>query len=154
MVKPGQGYINSFIVDSAERWGDYTSIQRSPIQPNHFWVSGSYGKSTNAVGTWLAEVAINDPSVGMSQINQTPIQTAYPNPVADLITIPYRCIEAATLELQISNALGQVVYTTSAQVEAGQHKAIVHLNDWSPGMYYYLLKSNQVLVLDGSFSKQ
>jgi hypothetical protein len=154
MVKQGLGYINSFIVDSAERWGDYTSIQRSPIQPNRFWLSGSYGKSTNAVGTWLAEVAINDPSVGVTQIQQLPIQSAYPNPVADLITIPYRCSEAATLELQISNALGQVVYTTSAQVEAGQHKAFVHLNDWAPGMYYYVLKSNQVLVLDGSFSKQ
>jgi hypothetical protein len=117
-------------------------------------LTGSYGKSTNAVGTWLSEVVINDPSVGISQNQAVVMPAAYPNPVADIITIPYRCSEATHLELQISNALGQIVYSTSAQVLAGQHKAIVHLMDWAPGVYFYVLKSNQAIVSDGSFSKQ
>ena len=156
MVKPGQGYINSFIVDTAERWGDYTSIQRSPVQANHFWLSGSYGKSTNAVGTWIAEVAINDPSVGLEtiQTNQSAQALAYPNPVADIITIPYQTDRSQTLLLEIRNSLGQLVYSTESTVEAGACKAIVHIAHWSTGLYYYTLKADNNTLIHGSFSKQ
>jgi hypothetical protein len=155
MVKKGQGIINSFIADTSERWGDYTSIQRRDKNPNEFWITGSYGKNTNAVGTWISKISINDPSVGIQAVSEKPIQDldAYPNPVADVLTLPFIINADAMVQIQVYDQSGKLMLSLSENQNTGQQKAFINTSEFASGIYFYTITANAQLISNGSFSK-
>ena len=156
MAKKGEGYINSFIPDTAERWGDYTCIQRRYNNDNEFWLAGSYGKSTNAVGTWISKLSVSDPSVGLGDKTEKVISDmpAYPNPVADLFTIPFKTEAGADVYISITDLSGRVVLTLSGYQEAGFQKAFINTANLNKGLYFYTVSNGQTTISNGTFSKQ
>lgn len=153
-TRKGDGYINSFIADSAERWGDYTSIQRRYNNPNEFWLVGSYGKSNNTVGTWISKVVMNDPAVGIKEMANNSQLDVYPNPVTDILTVPFETELHAKVDIVITDAAGRQVMTMSEFQEAGKQKAIIHVGDWNKGIYFYTVSIEGKIKTNGSFSKQ
>jgi hypothetical protein len=154
-TRKGDGYINSFIADSVERWGDYTSIQRRYNNPNEFWLVGSYGKSNNTVGTWISKVVMNDPTVGIQTSTTNSKQAdAYPNPVADVMTVPFETELAAEVSLVITDAAGRLVYQLTEFQEAGKQKAIINVSEFQTGIYFYTVSVEGKIKSNGSFSKQ
>jgi hypothetical protein len=155
MVKKGQGIINSFIADTSERWGDYTSIQRRDKNPNEFWITGSYGKNTNAVGTWISKISINDPSVGIQSIAEKQMQDldAYPNPVADVLTLPFIINADAMVQIQVYDQSGKLMLSLSENQNTGQQKAFINTSEFASGIYFYTITANAQLISNGSFSK-
>jgi hypothetical protein len=154
MAKKGEGLINSFIADTAERWGDYTSIQRRYNNSKEFWLVGSYGRSTNAVGTWISKVTMNDPKVGLNELGLTPSTQAYPNPVSDMLTIPFTIPSDGMVSIQIMDATGKLVYTLSEPQNKGEQHALINLANYTSGIYFYSVLLGQQLIQNGSFSKQ
>lgn len=154
MTKAGEGYINSFIPDSSERWGDYTSIQRSYVDYNDFWLVGSYGKSNNTVGTWISKIRMNDPSVSVNQATTNVQADAFPNPVVDVLHIPFQTISSQMVTITVYDAQGKVIETISQELEAGKQKGILNTSYYTAGIYHYSVISEGKVISDGTFSKQ
>ena len=155
MVKKGQGIINSFIADTAERWGDYTSIQKRYNASNEFWITGSYGKSSNAVGTWISKISINDPSVGLQSVAKQVIENldVYPNPVADLLTLPFLLNRDAVVLIQVYDQAGRLLLSLSESQTSGHQKAFINTSEFASGIYHYSITANAEIISNGSFSK-
>ncbi len=154
MTRKGEGIINSFIADSAERWGDYTCIQRRYSNSKEFWIAGSYGKNTNVVGTWISKITMSDPQVSVSAVKDYPENLAYPNPVADVLTIPFRLEETGTVTVEVRDAAGKTVLSINELQDKGAQKAFINISGLSKGIYFYSVNTGQIRIQDGSFSKQ
>lgn len=154
MTKPGEGYINSFIADSVERWGDYTAIQRSYLNWNEFWVVGSYGKSNNTVGTWISKIKMNDPSVSVSDLKVAGQNNAFPNPVIDFIHIPFQTEVKMEVTVNIYDATGKLIESLVQVLEPGKQKAIINTCQYAQGIYHYTVTGGGEQISHGVFSKQ
>lgn len=150
----GEGYINSFIPDSFERWGDYTAIQRSYVNWDEFWVVGSYGRANNTAGTWISKLKMTDPSVGVNQIENNTWQDPYPNPVIDFIHIPFQTEISAETVVNIYDASGKLIESFVQNLEAGKQKAIINTSAYAQGIYHYTVTVGGTQISNGSFSKQ
>lgn len=154
MTKPGEGYINSFIIDSVERWGDYTAIQRRYNNPNEFWLIGSYGRTTNSVGTWISKIQMNDPAVSIDNKTINNLEPVYPNPVVNFLSIPFDIQSDAEIVLTITDATGRTVETFKETQMAGKQKAIINVSNYKVGIYFYNITIAGQQTINGSFSKQ
>lgn len=155
MSKEGEGYINSFIIDSMERWGDYTAIQRRYNNPDEFWVVGSYGRNTNVAGTWVSKITMNDPMVGLNDLtNNRSVDPAFPNPVINLFTIPFELNEPAQVKVVITDASGREVLQLNEFQESGKQKAFINTSNFATGIYYYTVYSGASHIANGVFSRQ
>ncbi|NUM50740.1 MAG: T9SS type A sorting domain-containing protein [Flavobacteriales bacterium] len=54
-IKTGDNYVN-VLSGVYERWGDYSGSQRIYNHPGKVFMAGSFGKTNNTNGTWLAEI--------------------------------------------------------------------------------------------------
>ncbi len=155
MAKKGEGIINSFIPDTAERWGDYTCIQRRYNNANEFWLVGSYGKNTNVVGTWISKLNMNDPTVGVNNpVNPVRETLAYPNPVSEVLNIPFAISGDGDVAVEIRDATGRLVFTLTENQVKGQQTALINITEFNTGIYFYTIVFNQKIIQNGSFSKQ
>jgi len=153
-VKSGQGYVNSFIPDSIERWGDYTSIQRSYTNDKEYWLVGSFGSPFNAVSTWVSKINMDDPAVKVEKNELIDNSYAFPNPVVDLITIPFKNIEDGDVVITITDALGKTVMSLTQTNTIGDKKAFINVSNLANGIYFYSIINSTISIKNGSFSKQ
>ncbi len=153
-VKSGLGYINSFIPDSFERWGDYTCIQRSYTNDKEYWLSGSFGQANNTVSTWVSKINIDDPKTSVSNNKISDNQLAYPNPVIDMITLPFTVVENELIDINIIDANGKNVLHIQQYETTGNKKAFINLSNFAVGIYFYTIINAKTTIKNGSFSKQ
>jgi hypothetical protein len=153
-TKAGEGYINSFIADSSERWGDYTAIQRSYVNFNEYWLVGSYGRSNNVVGTWVSKISMNDPSVSINKKEVIAYEDVYPNPVVNLLTIPFELTNQSQVVIRITDVNGKEILVLDEHQKAGKQKAFINTSNWTKGIYYYSIQINNEQYIHGVFSKQ
>jgi len=64
----------------------------------------------------------------------------YPNPASTNATIDVVLKENAKMDINILNAVGQTVYSTSVSGNIGSNKVEVNLNNLSAGLYFYQVK--------------
>ncbi len=65
-----------------------------------------------------------------------------PNPVSDIITIPYELGLAAGVKIDLYDQMGRHVKTLLDGARGvGRHELVVHLGDLPSGEYYYILES-------------
>ncbi|HEY1046009.1 MAG TPA: T9SS type A sorting domain-containing protein [Bacteroidia bacterium] len=154
-AKKGEGYINSFIVDSMERWGDYTAIQRSTVNPKEFWLVGSYGRNNNVVGTWVSKISLDDPAVGLNSTQLSNSENyAFPNPVVDVLTIPFELESASNVVLKITDVTGKEILVLNEYQASGKQKAFINTSNFKTGIYFYTIISGSNTIINGTFSKQ
>ena len=152
-VKSGSGIINSFIPDSFERWGDYTSIQRSYANDKEFWLVGSYGTSFNSVSTWIAKINMDDPKVNLKPNAFSSGLPAFPNPVIDMITIPFECATSGQILVNVVDVSGKNVISINENAEIGDKKAFLNVSNLPVGVYFYSVSINNSIIKNGSFIK-
>jgi hypothetical protein len=92
-------------------------------------------------------------NVGVNDVENVAIGHAYPNPANNTINIPVSVRTAASVNVSISNLLGQVLKTQSFNMGAGQGKtATFNTSDLANGVYIYTVESdgsrssNRILV--------
>ncbi len=92
--------------------------------------------------------------LGMAQSEKERQLTIYPNPASDYITIDYGYTNWAkgNIDLEILNALGQIVYAQTLPSYSGFQK--VHINTLPQGYYVVRLKSNGEVVAGRPFVKE
>ena len=153
IARKGDGLINSFLADTIERWGDYTSIQRKYSTNNEFWLAGSYGRSNNTAGTWISKIMTNDPMVSVDENKTKELLLAYPNPVSDELTIPFKTTIDGLISVKIQDALGKEIMTLGNYQLKGNQQAIIDVKNFKSGVYFYTVSINNQLIFNGRFSK-
>ncbi|RYE14689.1 MAG: T9SS type A sorting domain-containing protein, partial [Sphingobacteriales bacterium] len=69
------------------------------------------------------------------------VGNAFPNPATGEVAIPFTLKEAATVNVSMTNAMGQVVKSLNlGKVTSG--KAIFNVSDLSSGVYFYTVEAN------------
>ncbi len=70
----------------------------------------------------------------------------YPNPANGLTYFDVTMRQNASISVELFNNLGQRVYVSSEKLSAGKHTLSVDANTFSPGLYFYSIKSGNDIV--------
>ena len=74
------------------------------------------------------------------------ISDAFPNPSVSTSTIEVNMKQTGKISLEVSNVIGQVVYSSNANLSTGFHKFTLDASKWNSGVYFYTLKSKEFTV--------
>jgi len=69
-----------------------------------------------------------------------------PNPAVTTTRIPYSVPEPGKVALTVSNALGQVLYTTTEEAGQGLNYFEMNTSDLAAGIYYYTIRYNNITL--------
>ncbi len=108
--KDGDGWINA-LLDTNERWGDYTGIQRKYNEPGMAWLCGSYGDpSSGLYRTWISKVKSTDATLGITRNTATvPYSLLYPNPTSTIVTVEFETSHKAAISADVYDLTGKLV---------------------------------------------
>lgn len=72
------------------------------------------------------------------------VEAAYPNPFNPTVTVPFAMPANGELNVMVYNVLGQQVYSSSRQYQAGYHKFVFDASqgDMVSGMYFIQFNYN------------
>lgn len=133
-IKSGDSLINTFVADTAERWGDYTDIQRKYNEPGVIWLCGSYGDSLGRNNVWLSKLSVKNDLIVEDKF------LVYPNPVESSVEISINFMVDDQVTIQLVNNLGSVVKEiTNEPVRKGNARFLLNTEDLSSGVYILAL---------------
>lgn len=146
VLKEGQTFVN-VLSDSLERWGDYSPAQRKYNEPCRVWASGTFGKTGNDNGTWIAEISASDtcraytPDTALVGFMDG---TLYPNPGNALFTYDFTLEESQDITIEIYNVLGQMVKELySDMTAAGENRITFNMSYLADGNYYLNIRTGE-----------
>jgi hypothetical protein len=146
VVKQGNSYVDIYLNDPEERWGDYTAIQRKYNTTNFpvAWLVGCYGygdsvnnyygslaNKSNGYNAYIAEVG--KLGVGLNKLKERQHILLYPNPTSSMLYLENNNIES----VEITNTLGQTVKIINF-VTSG-----IDVSSLRNGLYYCKLTVNE-----------
>lgn len=133
-LKSGDSLINTFVADTAERWGDYTDIQRKYNEPGIIWLCGSYGDSLGRNNVWLSKLSVKNDLIVEDKF------LVYPNPVESSVEISINFMADDQVTIQLVNNLGSVVKEINNEpVRKGNARFLLNTEDLSSGVYILAL---------------
>ena len=133
-IKSGDSLINTFVADTAERWGDYTDIQRKYNEPGVIWLCGSYGDSLGRNNVWLSKLSVKNDLIVEDKF------LVYPNPVESSVEISINFMVDDQVTIQLVNNLGSVVKEIMNEpVRKGNARFLLNTEDLSSGVYILAL---------------
>jgi hypothetical protein len=90
-------------------------------------------------------------TVGVNNVNAgITAMKVYPNPATDVATVAFSLESASTVNVQLVDAVGRVVYTTQQQMTAGAQQVAINTGNVSSGLYSVKVqteKGSQALTL-------
>jgi hypothetical protein len=90
---------------------------------------------------------INGVGENKAIINDSNVSQNYPNPFNGKSTVYVMLDEPASLSLEVTNLMGQVVYSVPAkQYPAGKAELTIHATGLESGIYFYTIRSGETLV--------
>lgn len=107
ILKEGEGNVNR-LLDSVERWGDYSGIQQYYQDPTAVLVAGYYGRINGQHGTLVAKVVLLDSNL-TSAMNVVPTQSAdiFPNPTVESFHIHFDLTQSEKISAELFNLAGE-----------------------------------------------
>ena len=143
-VKRGEGNIN-LLLDSVQRWGDYTGIQKKYNELGVAWLSGSWGTTSGQNRTWIGKVNSSDPALGI-QAETALVQTGkmYPNPANEWVTFEFEISKKTLLGIEIMSLDGRTKKTVAKNwAKPGLNELQLDTRDIPPGLYIINLVSDE-----------
>jgi hypothetical protein len=136
ICKKGEGAIN-VLVDTAERWGDYTGIQRKYNEKGVCWLNGSWGDINGGTRTWIAKVKSTDPKLVLEQMNnQQQTFDIYPNPSSEMVNIDFNVNNTEVLTFNLYTLDGKLVKSIYYDlVKPGINRFSFNAQNYSKGIY-------------------
>ncbi len=101
---------------------------------NHFYVNG-LEIPLAAINT-ARGVATKELSKGFS------LTPAYPNPATNNSIVGINLDAASTVGVTLSNVIGQVLYTNSSRMDAGNQQITLNTSGYAAGVYFYTVTVN------------
>ncbi|MCB9245863.1 MAG: T9SS type A sorting domain-containing protein [Flavobacteriales bacterium] len=146
-IKEGEGIINTFVADTAERWGDYTGIQPKYDEPGVVWMAGSYGMDRERNGVWIGKVRVNtllEPELDSESV------IAYPNPLSERVSIRVSLKKSTEVIVELHDASGRLTKELfEGMMPSGSGEFYFHKGGMRSGLYFLTLRNaNDRSVLD------
>lgn len=130
MVKEGDSIINTFVADTAERWGDYTDIQPKYNEPGVVWLCGSYGDNRGQNNVWIAKLKVNNELISVDGF------FTYPNPANTSIRVGAVFPKDDVVTIRLVDMQGKIVKELKDEaVQAGGAEFLMNTTGMSSGMY-------------------
>ena len=67
----------------------------------------------------------------------------YPNPNDGYFTIEFSSLITQNVQLKITNAIGELVFTDNLQSYIGEYKRQINLQDYSNGIYFLNIETQK-----------
>lgn len=150
-LKTGNSFVN-VISGTDERWGDYSGIQRRYNEPCRVWAAGTFAKSTNSNGTWIAEIGASDtcavnPISGINPLSKKSTISTWPNPAAEQFTMEFELEESTEISVILSDLNGkQVEILLSDVAKKGKNRFSFSTSWLSNGIYVLHIRSKNGIV--------
>lgn len=139
----GENYF-MFVSPTAIDKGDGT--YEVPASKSDIWTTGDPGQPV--YHSYLKGIVFSDfpYGVGVNELANVKEIEAYPNPVSETLTIEVTLNKAADMTVEMTNILGQSVYSNTAKANAGLNTRNVNVANMQAGIYFYSV------VVDGKKS--
>lgn len=145
IVKQGDNNLN-ILIDSTERWGDYTGIQRRYNEDFTAWLCGSYARQNNSYGTWIAKVTIGDTTFisSINSLQKASIKAnAFPNPANERFSITFETQKENQTEIALCTVEGKIISKLlEDRLKAGTNLFSFSTESLTKGTYLLLIKEN------------
>ena len=130
-LKSGDSLINTFVADTAERWGDYTDIQRKYNEPGVVWLCGSYGDSLGKNNVWISKLKVKNGLIVKDKF------LVYPNPVESSVEVSITFKDDDQVTIQLIDVTGSVVKEIlNEPVYKGNARFLLNTEELSSGVYF------------------
>jgi hypothetical protein len=130
-LKSGDSLINTFVADTAERWGDYTDIQRKYNEPGVVWLCGSYGDSLGRNNVWISKLKVKNGLIVKDKF------LVYPNPVESSVEVSITFKDDDQVTIQLIDVTGSVVKEIlNEPVYKGNARFLLNTEELSSGVYF------------------
>lgn len=132
------------LLDSLERWGDYTGIQKAYNTHNTFWLAGSYGDRINR--TTIAKIVNNDPQLSV-QTEAISELSLFPNPSANYFQLVFELPAREHLSFKVYDMSGKLVTTLlEDRVKAGKNQFKFNSSMLLAGSYILAIEGQSTRV--------
>lgn len=107
-LREGNGSVN-VLLDTIERWGDYTGIQPIYNKLGECIITNSYGVPSGGHNTWVSRVKSNDVRLGVKQNTKETAQqvSVYPVPTKDYAQIEFELNQSMILTFSLVDVQGK-----------------------------------------------
>lgn len=145
-VKDGTSIIN-VLVDTNDRWGDYTNIQRRYNMPNRAYLSGSWGKSTT-MNCWVSMIESTDYPLASPAVESSRTVELYPNPVQqNRFTTRFTNGKEQKMAFDLLDAQGRIVQRIlNTRLKPGVHEFSISTSALSRGTYILRIQSETEIL--------
>ncbi len=133
------------LVRGDNRWGDYTAVALDPSD-NSFWTFSQWADSNNRWSTAIANVLASGVS-GFPLLLQASNIQLYPNPNNGLFTLSFNARNEENYNIEISNILGQIIYSEKLNGLSGAFTRQIDMKDHGSGIYFVSFKTPQSEVV-------
>jgi len=148
-VKEGKNSIDE-LVDSFERWGDYTGIQRKYNQDRTYWMAGTYGDRINR--TTIAKVNNTDPTLAIPKPVIAQNALIYPNPSSEYFEVEFSIDNKQELTFSVVDASGKrVTILLKDNTKAGTNRFRFSTSPLSAGTYFLIIENTTGRILSEQF---
>lgn len=129
------------------------SLGLLPGETNQYFqytVNGNYYcQITNALGCSTTSVPFTVFDIGIEELNGLSLMNVYPNPATDAISLDLNFAKAQSIQINLLNIAGQVVYTEALNQTVGAYQQQIDLNEKAKGIYHL-----QIITNDGIINKK
>ncbi|MFN4083145.1 MAG: T9SS type A sorting domain-containing protein [Bacteroidia bacterium] len=142
-VKQGEGNINR-LLDSVQRWGDYTGIQRKYNENGILYLSGSYGTTSGDNRTVIGKVLVTDPLLSIKKTETKSDSKLFPNPVINVANVEFTLTRKEIITVELGSLDGKYLKTILVdRGKPGLNQLTIETTELPNGMYFVNLKTNE-----------
>ncbi len=135
-------------------WGS-KSVDLSNYKVTDVIIKVTVISATNGNCIYLDNINVRESTVGIDPIAAQGGLTAFPNPTADISTITFELTESTSVNTEIVNALGSVVFNNVETMNAGTQKVVFDGTELPDGIYFVNLTiGDEVITKKVSLIKQ
>ena len=148
-LRKGDGSIDR-LLDTIERWGDYTGIQPIYNKLGECIITNSYGVSSGGHNTWVSRIKINDVRLGVKQNTKETAQqvSIYPVPSKDYAQIEFELNQSMILTFSLVDMQGKsTIELLRDKGKPGINKFTFSTSDLPNGVYILNVNNNEKNII-------
>ena len=112
-IKAGENYAD-ILSGTYERWGDYSGSQPKYNEPGVTWMCGSFGRTNQRNGTWIAELVSPDtasqpPAFVARSFNHLNPAKVFPNPAPEFFELEFEMKQPDFVQISLWEVSGKKV---------------------------------------------
>lgn len=141
ILKEGETVMN-MTSSNAERWGDYTCMQKKYNEPDFIFFVGSYGVFYSTY-SWISILTLDTAYLGIGQVQQNDA-LLFPVPASQRIQVRFKLSEPQFCSFSIYSMDGKLIDEIySDKVLAGENEFSFDVSSLSDGMYILLISGSE-----------